>query len=590
MNQGFRSVRSVLSSLSDNERVALGEKFGVDTNDSRTLRQIMLEPNRIARLVQQLSADGVAALKSWVLERGTWRNPPRRGPIGNGIRELAQAGYVFEAYLGPHHSLPFLPWDLMPLVTPQLWEIPWAQLADGDAERSEAPAALWSPFIYDIFQILSYTRRDPLLLTTQHTVYRRYKAKLEALLWKRPHVPPEIVVDYLLTIMEQLALFSVYDEPYRLEVSKYADEFLSQSPEALFETIFEFVFEPGRLVWPSLLSVSLAKNVAPEQSLNIAQLVQWMDSVGVSGANNQYYLNQAITDLLVFDIFELTGPQSARLSAWAYGALQRTFEQPTPQSALIQPTGEILVPPTTPLSERWAIDDLASRVKLDRVSTYRLDQDSVRRGLERGWTSEDHLKALGGLLKNPVPDNVRINLEDWYRVLGRHRIFEVTLIHSLHAEDSHSVEQLLGDEVVDRLSPTDVIIRPDRLKEIVRRLEKGGAPILAGVLKPGHSKPTKGQHPLSSHTSEPWAVRLWQASASITPSVEELRQQIRAAAQRGKSMLLTYQMAGESQPRTDYVIPMSAEEQWIQVYVAKQRRYILIDWNRILSAELDPDA
>jgi hypothetical protein len=386
--------------------------------------------------------------------------------------------------------------------------------------------------------------------------------------------------------MEQLGLFSVADAPYRFEVSEYAQEFLAKPPDALFDTVFEFVFEPGRLVWPALLAVFLASRLPPEASLNISQMIQWMGTIGLSGADNQYYLNQAVTDLLVFDMWDLTNPQSGRLSAWAYGALHRAFEQPTPKSALIQPTGEILVPPTTPLSERWAIDQIASRVKLDRVSTYRIDQDCVRRGLERGLTSDGHLAALSALMKNPVPDNVRVNLEDWYRMLGRHRILEVTVIHSLRAEDSQNIEQLLGDDAIERLSPTDVIIRPDRLKDIVRRLEKGGAPILGDVLRPGQSQSNKEPRASWYHMGEPWSVRLWQQSAESTRSVDELREELRSAVQSGQPITLTYQMTGESRPRTDHVIPVAIEDQWMQVYVAKQRRYLLIDWSRILSAEL----
>ena len=588
MTPGFRSARSIFTALSDGERKMVQKTLQAASSSPNDLVKALLNPEFIANEVAHASADALTALKTWVLDSGLWRNVPRRGRVENGIQELFHSGWIFETYFGTHRRLPMMPWDFMPYLVDSLWEVPYDQLIEAASEREVPPAALWSPTLHDFFQILSYAREETLLLTAQREVYRRQKNKLEKLLWPNLYPYSSQRVDYVLIILDQMGFFEVKEGPFSYEVSPFATQFMQKTPVEVFEVFMEFIVDPARMAWPGLLWIALAQQIPPDATLNITRTMKWMTKIGSSRASNHYLLNQAIHDLVSFGIFEVTGKETGRLTPWAYAARHGQFEDPEPRSALAQPTGDILVPPTVPLSERWAIDDLATRVKSDRVAMYRLDQASVKRGLKRQITAPEHAQLLDSLLRSPLPDNLRVNLEDWYRQFGRHRIMEVTLVHSHHATDSRDVQTLLGSDAVERLSDQDVVIPTHRVKDVLKKLERGGSPVLPEILRP--SQPAKDPKPLIGREGPTqWPVRLPTEPSDTTLSLDELKKIIGQAARQSKPVNLTYQVAGESHTRYEMVYPVTLDSQWVQAYVMSQRRYILIDWQQIFTAEEPQD-
>lgn len=586
MSPGFRSAFRIIHGLSEDERRQLQSMLGASHSHIDALVDTLLDPDRVRSGVGQASEDALTALKTWVVNQGIWREPMRQSRLAEGIQELSRHGWVFEAHYGPYRRIPLMPWEMMRLLLPMLWEIPKERLVETGPPRSLAPAPLWPPLIHDIFQCLAFARQEPLLLTSQHSVYRRLVAKVEKLLWARPAMQREAVAEHLLSALDHLGFFEIRDTPYRYEVSTRAVEFLHQSPGHQFASLVEFIFDPSRIGWPSLLWASLASLIDPGKTLNVNQCMAWMSQLGVLGADHRYLFNQAVQDLMAFDIWEVTGEETGRLTSWAYAAFRGHFEAPEPRSALVQPTGEILVPPMVPLGERWAIDGLASRIQSDRVSTYRIDQASVRRGIRNAFTAASHAEALEELVKNPLPDNVRTNLDDWYRQYGRHRVMEVTLVHSDSAEDSRTVELILGNEAIQRLSPTDVIIAADRVKDVVKRLDKAGHPMLSDVLRPSATPPDLDFDAYPPGDAS-WPVRLPGEPLATQTAPDNLRGLVADAARQSQYLSLTFQLPGESRPRTELVMPVTLERQWIQVYVISQRRYILVGWQQILSAELE---
>lgn len=576
-----------MRSLSDIDRAQLKEILGAATSEPSDLAASLLDQDRVRAVVRRSSHDALTVLKAWVLDLGMWRDVARSGRLYQGIEELAAAGWVFETHVGAFRRVSFMPWELMPRLIPHLWDVPWDEITEPLAPRGMTPSPVWTPFIHDMFQFLSYARQEPLLLTAQNEVYRRQKTKLEKLLWNRPRLAPDAVVNRLLTLMDRLGFFEVLDHPYRLEVSQSASVILHQGPRELFDYLAEFIFDPTRLPWPVVLGVSLASRLEPDQTLKIRETLAWLAKLGVPGAQNTYFFNQAMEDLLACDLWDITGKDTGRLSDWAHSAMQHVFEEPQPRESVIQPTGEILVPPSVPLSERWALDGLAGRVKSDRVSTYRVDQASVKRGIQASLTAAGHIQSLAELTRNPIPENVRVNLEDWYRLIGRHRIMQVTVIHSARPEDSREVETTLGADAVGRLSPQDVIIRTNRVQEVIRRLDKAGAPILPQVLTPSDPNSDGHERPSAYHPEDPWTVSLpGKLPVREAPS-KGLKEMLVHAARVGQHVSLAYQVPGESRVRVDSVVPVTAEPGWIQVYVISQRRYILVEWSQILGAELE---
>lgn len=579
----IRSLTSILEQLSDPEQQELKHRFG---NPAGPIEKALLNPERVAKVVQGLSQDGLHALKSWVIERGLWRNIPRQSRLSAGVQELIAAGWVFETSYGPYQRHLIMPWDLMPRVLPLIWDIPWDAITVPAEPRPQVSASLWSPFWHDLFQILSFARVEPLLLTTQGDVYRRQKAKMEKLLWDRgPQSPNGAMVDYLLELLARQGLLASAEHPFRYIVHESSVHALfAMDARSRFAWLAEYVFDPGRNYWPVLLWVSLASIAPDDRALHRGDAIRWLQSLGVEGVTTAYLMTQGLRDLILTDFWD---PGAERLSPTVCASLEGRFEEPEPGESLVQPTGEILVPPTIPLAERWGIDGLATRVRSDRVSTYRLDQEAVKRGVLRGLDATLHQQQLDAVTRTPLPDNVRVNLEDWYRALGRHRIMEVTLIHSGAVSDSRELESILGSEFLGRLSPTDIIIGHDRVKEVRKRLEKRGVPILPDVLTP------------SEPEEDPWVERgvdagsLYELHLPPEKTRQEandtsLRSLVHQTLRSGAPLTLTFLAAGDSTPRTEPVIPVSIEPHWIQVYLIRERRYVLIEWQRIIEAKL-PD-
>lgn len=588
MNPAFRSLKSILPALDSENQERLMRLLDADSGDPATMADRIVDPRYVRQVVSNASPDAITALKTWVAQGGMWHETWDRGRrLEQGIQELAATGWIFDTTYDGHYPLYVMPSELLPRLLPVLWDIPFDQIVQTVAPRSDGPAPVWEPFTHDIFQVLSFARHETLLLTNQHEVYRRYKAKIEKLLWPRSDLPPTSLVDHLVPLMARLGFFDVHDTPFRYEISDDALAWIELASPASWQYLAEFLFDPSRLSWPTLVWVSLAAALSPNQALMVAETAHWMEQAGLSSVHERYLLNQAVMDLRLCGVWEMAGPKAIRLTASTYSALQGQFEAEERQTSFAQPNGDIVVPPTVPMVERWAIDGLATRVNSERVQTYRVDVEAVRWGVRRGLDAPSHAASLEKVLRARLPDNVRTNLDDWYRQISRHRILDVTLIHSGDAGSSRDAESILGPDVIQRLSATDIVIGRDRVKEAVKKLERAGNPILPDVLR--LSEVEQESAPVNPyHRRRAWPVRVWQRTSQFDRQpVQNLRELLAAALRQGRSVRLAYVPAGETQPHTELVFPVALESHWVQVYVIHQRRYILIDWKQVLAAEVE---
>ncbi|WP_276352929.1 helicase-associated domain-containing protein [Cohnella caldifontis] len=145
---------------------------------------------------------------------------------------------------------------------------------------------------------------------------------------------------------------------------------------------------------------------------------------------------------------------------------------------LVQPDGEIFVPPGVGLAERWQLEAVSERVTADRMFVYRLTAATVRRAYDSGWREGELRRFLergsGAALPGPVEEALR----DWFRALGKVRVVDAML---LRTEDAGTAERLLQDEeaagwLLERVGDRDFIVDPAHAKELVARLEKIGFP------------------------------------------------------------------------------------------------------------------
>lgn len=585
MNPAFLSTFTILRALKGSERSELQDRLHATSATPSALSDVLLNPDMLRSTVQHLSEDALTTLQHWIVNRGQFRAAmAKNSRIRAGIEELIDRGWVFETRYGPYRSIYVIPWDMMVGLIPVLFNIPWDRLMTSGPERVISPVPVWDPFWHDVFQVLSYARVEPLLVTNQNTIYKRQLNRLMPLLWHSDTVSPDVRLSYILRVMNQMNLFTTVNDPYALGVNEaQALALFSLEPRQRYDYFAHHVYDPQRISWPHLFMSCLAFHLPEDGFLIIDKVHQYLTDLEVDGAR---YLHQFVAsrdEMVDLGLWETDSSRFLRLSTAAYAAMHGQFESEERHQIVIQSTGEVMVPPQVSMTERWQLDALATRIKSDRVSTYQIDIQAVRRHIEGGGTLEQHLDQLQALSRTGVPDNVAVNLADWYRAIGRHRIMEVTLVHSERPEDSRDIETVLGRDALSRLSETDVVIPATRVKDILKRLERAGSPILSQVLTP--SRPGREGGSSSRQPEETqWEVRLshHQDTPPTAPTREFLYQSFMSAQRHGQPVMVTYESPGHSAPLSQMVIPIQLEEHWVQVYCIEERRYILIDWSSIM--------
>lgn len=126
------------------------------------------------------------------------------------------------------------------------------------------------------------------------------------------------------------------------------------------------------------------------------------------------------------------------------------------------------------------LDDFAERSTLDRAATYRLQRDSVVRGLARGHTGASILSILETASRASVPQNVRYSVEEWSRLYERiHLRNEATVLLADSPAQlqewlaASSLAGLLGRQ----LSPTAVLVPSQHRDTVESILTEGGKPL-----------------------------------------------------------------------------------------------------------------
>jgi hypothetical protein len=114
----------------------------------------------------------------------------------------------------------------------------------------------------------------------------------------------------------------------------------------------------------------------------------------------------------------------------------------------------------------WAISGFADLVELDRVTTFRLTEDSIHRAIDAGATVDQVLKALVRYSGEAVPENVSADLKEWatsYRharigwgiVIQLSHMAELERLSGELREQGLTVEPIAGDRLFIRIASDD---------------------------------------------------------------------------------------------------------------------------------------
>lgn len=148
----------------------------------------------------------------------------------------------------------------------------------------------------------------------------------------------------------------------------------------------------------------------------------------------------------------------------------------------VQPNFEILL--LTPSPRRvWTLSAFADLVHLDRVSIYRLSEQSILRSLDAGVSVRNVIRFLERQSGNPLPQNVAYTMNEWerrHRMVGIRKSVLLDLdgepvpgdIERLLREGGIAAERLPGDRLLVPLSQAEDVA--DYVERIARILREAG--------------------------------------------------------------------------------------------------------------------
>ncbi len=498
------SLSKVVSKLKESDLGHFYQMTNLKTPvDLPQLAARLTSPEYITEMLKELTRPERQQLSHWILQgREDMLIPVSMvGPSRHGlITKLGQWGIVYQVQTHPQSWVYVIPHELVgPLLeflairpSKALQEITHPE--SSPRESSESP--VWWSLIHDFFMVLSHARRDPLLLTQEGRVYRRVLTKLGQKSWHKGQLH---TVESTIYAASGLGLLFTGTNQSVLSVSRKAGEFWQLGANRIFGVMEQYLATYYGMVLQKLLW-TLAGHLEPDQWLDLPKMKSWAQHQKATGLK-VYNIDTFVNFTTELGLTEKNG-SLLRLSDAAYWAWRRRYEPTETQAVVIQPTGEVLVPPNTSYYDRWIVDQHASPVKWDRMAVYRIDRESVADSIQRGISVDNYISQWTHISRTKIPGNVEANVRDWYRALGRHRMVRATLIHSVDSVESHQIEQVLGksEPFLERLSPQDLIIDDTRLDAVKKSLEHAGIAMLPSVYAPGATRLSNSEY------SEPYAA------------------------------------------------------------------------------------
>lgn len=445
-------------------------------------------PVYLADAMHVLTTEETAIVERWMLGAREDYTVPA---VGVGPQALAAANklgdrgllYQLQTSFGWYYAFPseIIPGLLYHILQNQKAIEP--MIAPHRSVRSVELAPLWWSLVHNVFMILSHAKREPLPLSQQGYVYKRVTNKLLGKSWEQ--LKDGDPIDMAIYFARRLGLLAYQPEDFRmLEPTTQVPKFWQKSGEDIFHIARNAIETHSN---PAILNVlwTVLGHLEPDQWMDLDALHRWALKEKIAGYSvytRDYLVNEA-TALGLIEVDK----HFCRYTDVAYWGNRGQFETVEPGSIVIQPTGEVLVPPSAPYADRWAVDGLATPVKWDRMGVYQIDRKSVESMIDQGISLQDYLAAWQGLSRTGIPANVQTNIQDWYRTLTRHRILKATLIHSQDPAESVKLEQILqkAKQYHSRLSAQDLIISEANLAAVRKALERAGIPVSASVDTPG---------------------------------------------------------------------------------------------------------
>lgn len=463
------SLGYLLANIPHKERKGLTRQFSVTDGE---LYDAMTRPERLREIFGSMTANQKRLLGRFLTTTGRTMKPLSKTRTGDLEPFLDQPGILFTADSFFRQEL--IPLDYYPVLVPLAFDLPPAAFASGHTSPRQAGGMGAWDVLEPLFELLRYAYHQPLELTNDGSLYKRHVNKI----LKNLPAGASREIDVLWQFSLWMGL-SAISADRRVAVSERADKFWARPVLELLSTYLQFVTYSGAFFpWAFF---ALAANLEPEQWLDPEAVLQWLRPVRSGMHYDVWEITHYFDSMKGGGVWETNG-RLGRLTPPFYALLRHelTVAQ-RPASLIIEPTGDILVPPDACWSDRWSLAKMAGLVKNDRMAVYHVDKQAVREALVHGELPETYITQLARMSQTGLPANVETNIRDWYRQFGRHQLLQATIIHSNDPVESLQVGQILQSFVRKRLSERDIIVDGQDLDKILKKLDAAGQPVVPTV-------------------------------------------------------------------------------------------------------------
>lgn len=172
---------------------------------------------------------------------------------------------------------------------------------------------------------------------------------------------------------------------------------------------------------------------------------------------------------------ELVGLRLTDVGAYVFGIAEETSESTGEKTLIVQPNFDLILHTEKPiLGLRFQIERFADKVSGDKVFVYRLNRESIYRGIQSGMTLDEILDILQNHSRNEIPQNVIYSIRDWVASFERIHIWRDSLVVEAESKDELDkfLQGTLPDEAVTHITESIALVDKSYREAVLKKLSK----------------------------------------------------------------------------------------------------------------------
>ncbi|MDA8199705.1 MAG: hypothetical protein M0Z54_09815 [Thermaerobacter sp.] len=459
------------------DRARLADALGERSSDPQLLASQLSRPEYLAEHIRRLAPEAADVL--WQLWIAGGRMPVetvvRTDATGPALKHLADVGlvaqlthnYYTQSYAYPAEAHPFV---RRLIAAPRL-----RQRAVPASEPAVEPVPANPVWLTDVFRVLSQIRWQGARLTQQGLLYKRWEQTTQALLTGEHPPSREARLSTAIQFASYAGLLVADPAQVGLHVTTDAPEFFSAPPARRWQRWSDFVIHQlSTLPFGPLILDSLAA-LPPDQSLTARD---WVELAGAGrSATVQEHFAQLATATLNRGValgWLRVEDGHVQVSAEARAAIRGLVAPEAPARAIMEPTGDVMVPKETPLGRLWAAEEVLTLYRADVVWIYRCDTAARERAHDYEISADEILTRIQTLLTTELPDNVAEDIRDGYHRNLAVRVLNASVVTVRDPAALPALKKVLGPLVVDQLGDRVLLAAPGAGSKLLSRIKKAG--------------------------------------------------------------------------------------------------------------------